>query len=516
MVRMKAVMGIVTALVVVGAAFVFACSSTDEEGQAQVTPIPTSVDNPQPVSLAPVPYFGEESIEERIVNADTIVIARLDRTTSEVVRGSGKGWSDNYYVALTLHLTVNAYLKGNGANSITAFTIQGANHKTQEEAEDAKPGIVASRVTLWDNREAIIFLTKDDPDSAFSDEVQADDDYFLTIGGQFQDAYNLHSRHSKLWLPSAEAAGTGDNQEFLLAVPKAGVTTPTITRGELKSRIAAINAELNAGDGSDGYRQCISNKYHLIRTEDYRMSAAGPGARHSFEPIWDGTFASGRPAGDEVYEYFPGWAQPADKSGRVWLDGPDSSLFIVRRGDLRTGSDYDRDGHPDGYEFDQSVVSVRPIPIGNYDFNHHVIPWRYLACGHTSTFEMTANVTAPEGTLHELFFDPVAVGTAVGADATNGVLKPAAFNDANGTSATIERIAWEPGTGESGTVKLEIDPLNGVAGHILDFIELDGSVSLSLDGGEATVDEGVGAYSWSVESQPWEEGDLLVVRVREG
>ena len=31
---------------------------------------------------------------------------------------------------------------------------------------------------------------------------------------------------------------------------------------------------------------------------------------------------------------------------------------------------------------------------------------------------------APDGVVHEAFFDPVAVGTAVGADAVNGVCSP--------------------------------------------------------------------------------------------
>ena len=44
---------------------------------------------------------------------------------------------------------------------------------------------------------------------------------------------------------------------------------------------------------------------------------------------------------------------------------------------------------------------------------------------------------------------------------------------------------------------------------------LDGSVSLSLVVDDAEVDEGAGAYSWVVESQPWEEGDMLMLRIRE-
>ena len=119
-------------------------------------------------------------------------------------------------------------------------------------------------------------------------------------------------------------------------------------------------------------------------------------------------------------------------------------------------------------------------------------------------------VAPPDNVLHELFYDPVAVGTTVAADDTNGVLKPASFTDANGAPATIESISYE-----SGTVKLGVTPDDALAGHIVDFIELDGTVSLSLKVSDATVDATTGTLSWSVASQPWEDGDLLMVRIRE-
>ncbi len=100
-------------------------------------------------------------------------------------------------------------------------------------------------------------------------------------------------------------------------------------------------------------------------------------------------------------------------------------------------------------------------------------------------------------------------GTAVAADGTNGVLKSATFTDGDGASATIERIAWE-----SGTVKLEVSPHTSLSGHVLDFIELDGTVSLSLNADQATVDAANDTLSWSVGSQPWDDGDELMLRVR--
>ena len=135
--------------------------------------------------------------------------------------------------------------------------------------------------------------------------------------------------------------------------------------------------------------------------------------------------------------------------------------------------------------------------------------------GYTIRYEWTVTVNAPEGTLHEAFFDPVTDGTAVAADSTNGALDPATFTDANSGSATIERIAWEPGTGESGTVKLKLSPHNGMAGHTVNFIALDGSVSLSLRVADATVDATNETLSWTVTSQPWQSGDKLMLRIHQ-
>ena len=115
-------------------------------------------------------------------------------------------------------------------------------------------------------------------------------------------------------------------------------------------------------------------------------------------------------------------------------------------------------------------------------------------------------VTAPASTLHETFFDPVAIGTAVGADGTNGVLKPTDFT-VGGVSTALQSLKWE-----SGTLTLELNPAAALSGHALDFIALEGSVALSLDGGAATASGGT--LTWSVPDQPWQAGDLLMLRIR--
>ena len=137
-------------------------------------------------------------------------------------------------------------------------------------------------------------------------------------------------------------------------------------------------------------------------------------------------------------------------------------------------------------------------------------------------------VTPPEGTLHEFFFDPVTDGTPVAANSTNGVLSPASFTGADGATSTISSLAWEPSSTSSeavagsngGQVKLEFttvsDPDDVIGDHMLDFIELDGSVSLSLEVFDATVgaEPASNTLSWAVSSQPWENGDKLMIRIR--
>ena len=100
--------------------------------------------------------------------------------------------------------------------------------------------------------------------------------------------------------------------------------------------------------------------------------------------------------------------------------------------------------------------------------------------------------------------------SAVGVDSTNGVLKPSAFTDSGGATTTIGSLGWK-----SGAVKMNISPHTALAGQVLDFIELDGTVSFSLYTADATADTANNTLSWSVTSQPWEDGDKLMLRIRE-
>ncbi len=170
----------------------------------------------------------------------------------------------------------------------------------------------------------------------------------------------------------------------------------------------------------------------------------------------------------------------------------------------------DDDEDPGSYVYEHRPK--RPLIVGNYevrfDFQRPVHQPCDADIKSINHYEVT--VTAPAGTLHEAFFDPVSVGTAVGADAANGKLEPRAF-EVDGESTEITSLEWN-----DGRVALVLGAWVSLSGYVLEFIALDGSVSLSLPVEEATLDEEAGAYTWEVLTQPWVEGDLLMLRVREG
>ena len=352
-------------------------------------------------------------------------------------------------------------------------------------------------------------LNNSDPGGYFSGLVQSANDHFLVYWADLDDGFSLHSRYRKVWLPAAGTSGTGDDREFLLAVPGPGQETPTITIRELKSRIAAVNAELNAGDGSEAYRNCVSIKYQIEREDQHAQSEG--------RKLWGRAglshrLVSGSSAGTVIFESDVLGSYP-DSKMQTSLEGGDAHLFETVDGPT-TPDDSNRDGvltdGIDDIRYTQSLRAVRPIPAGEYRFTVKDLEPQLISCNAFLIFEWTVVANAPEGVLHEAFFDPVTVGDAVAADGANGVLKPASFTDTNGASATIERIAWE-----TGTVSIKLSPHTGISGHAVDFIELDGTVSLSLGVADATVDAASDTLSWPVPSRPWRSGNELMVRIRE-
>ena len=304
----------------------------------------------------------------------------------------------------------------------------------------------------------------------------------------------------------------GDNQRFLLDVPssvssrdtgsRAASTrsgeAPTITLAALKERIAAIEDEVNAGDGSEKYRDCIYYKYKWER--EVRWTLDRLGGKYYYIPH-NRDIASGLPAGSDVHtdkfanstirEY--GETDPGDL-GEHRIVGRDENLFSVR--------------------WPGVVFSVRPLLAGEYKYYFGYLPEESVVCDGIPEQEMQrqevfVHVTAPAGTLHEAFFDPTAIGAAVGADTTNGALTPTALT-VEGTATTVQSLNWQ-----NGVVTLELSPAASLSGYDIDVIALDGSVTLTLAFDAAVAGDNSGVLTWAVATQPWHAGDQLMLRIRE-
>ena len=483
-------------------------------------------------------FFGESSIEERIAKYPTVVRATLNYIDVEVIEGTGR-WDDQFTNILKFNLTVHEYLNGSGGNTITAVWGSSRPHDSREAAMEVTTGLVAQRDTTFDDRESVIFLENETWD-LFS-KATGENVYFLNYKDELalDDGFSLFSKSNKLWLPLASpgmdtsGGGGSTSAEYLLALPtdmapavlpqvsetstpailpQTASSAPTISLTDLKAKIATINAELAVGNSTAAYRECVGIKYGYERMVAWGNSV---GRDLSFRsPIRTPmqSIASGAPSGSAIYSDDMVGRYP-DKRTSTWLEGGDSALFEVVYGPNRS-YDLDNDGQilagEDGIEYLQTLQTVRPLPAGEYTFDLKDLSYVVAECNHVITTPVTVTVTEVPDAVHEALFDPVTDGTAVAADSSNGQLEPATFTDANGASATIQRVEWA-----SDTVKVKVSPHTGLAGQVMDFIELDGSVSLSLNVDDATVDDANNTLSWSVAEQPWHDGDKLMVRIRE-
>ena len=308
-----------------------------------------------------------------------------------------------------------------------------------------------------------------------------------------------------MWLPAeteagaSGAEGTGapaSDPAFITDSAAAiGDSPPTISLSSLRSKITWVEG----GEDIDGYDRCIG--VSLNYQQYYRNWEAYYGTPWTLYQS-ERQVTSEAAEGTMVKAYGP-YQEP--KYHRFWLTGQDMDLFKTQIID-------DDEVASNGYY--QHITIARPLPAGKYRFFDHIHHYEYMPCNFTpenNHLEWIITAVAPDSAVHEAFFDPVAIGGAVGADAANGVLKPTSFSLTNGGStASLVRTAWE-----LGQATMELEPSLSLAGHHADFIALDGSVSLRLNFGDAaeTVDGAKRTLAWNVCAQPWESGDLLMLRI---
>lgn len=480
---------------------------------AQPSPTPSLFSAAHYVSAPP-------SIEMRVVDSDVIVRVRPPSVTGEVhsVASADEGVAPTYRPVIVFQFPVKEYLKGSGSNEISVewpfageWPFEGMHtFLTEQEARDALMVGLDERDATWERRDAVLFLqVRQQRDVIGSTDTTYNFTTFVT------NEYTLDGTN-KPWLPSdqADAGVLGQTDEqvaYLLDANAVGGSgnSPTISLAELRATVDSIVAILKEGEGIEGYEKCVR---HWMRNDNAVAQRSSAGREPTIDEISSGLpQRTALPRSEGIWYAGLGY-------GSWTLSGRDAGYFQIHVTDSPTaeqGHDIDYDENAlDLVSYYLVYTIKRPLPRGAYQFvpQHQWAQWK--PCNYNYPYEIwnrwEVGVVAPDGVLHEGFFDPVSDGDAIAAGGSLGKLKPDSFT-ADGVETTIQRIEWA-----SNKVAIRFaNPHVSLANHHVDFIALDGSVSLRLDFDDAAIAEtdGARALSWDVCAQPWQSGDLLMLRM---
>ncbi len=488
-------------------------SSASTSIQALSVPTPTvpifhSLQNP--LSLV------SPSIEEQILTSAVIVRASLLSATAgtETVAGSA-GVAPTYRAVQELRFSAREYLKGTGPEEAVVVVRSDHTYLTEAEALQAATALVSDRNTTWDDREGVLFLKRlrpgYTPAGASDDEESGSGvrapgatpapafEFTLSNSGtQTEWDYTVDTL-SRAWLPASDsgvasgnAARSSDPPAPVFITDGAQSPPPVITLVELRSKVTELEVTMKEGDGIAGYHDCIYGK--ILRERHRRVKPWTPFQSEAKIP-------SGSVVGTEVQRYSNDYNEP--QYHRFWLSGPDTDYF-------RTVIVDDDSVSSNGYH--HALSTTRALPSGQYRVFYNTQHYGKFPCNFKpddAYDDVTVTVTAPTGTLQEAFFDPGAAGGAVGFSPAAGSMEPAEFT-VGGIATAIGSLLWQ-----DGSVVLTLAPYAALTGYRLDFIELDGSVGLSLTAADATADETAGTLTWPVAGQPWQDGDQLMLRIHE-
>ena len=462
----------------------------------EYSPEPKEVTVVKGVYVARSSFNFEASLEEMVLKADLIARVRL-RSVEPAGAKMAYDYTarDGLEYAGSLKLTMNAleYIKGTGGAELVAYAYGYLSGRDNDNAFVASTEAVAARLgrwllttrdARWDDREAIVLLRYNEPEGHYYLGLVSAREYIPDGGLGYQ--FTVAGTMWKSWLPdaaspsatsTAQSMSTADNlvsaeQRFLLDDPGAAATStvPSIGLNELKAKVTELTSEYS-GDGSAEYRACVIAKYEWeSRTQQETRDNGGTPIR----AVYNHELGSGEPAGTWIYALPAANKKiqmygdtPPPSRGELWTEGRDEILLIGDWPDV--------------------IATARPLPAGEYRV---FLLWRlreYVPCdampeARRTKYEHVLTVTAPAGTIAESFFDPFASSTAV-----------------VGTS-TVGTIRWDSGKVHA---TLTID----VTGHVLDFIALDGSVSLSCQTWNYDVDRRspgtIDHFVRCVATQPW-------------
>ncbi len=435
-----------------------------------------------PSEVGTNPSTGLDTMAEVIL--DTPIIAHVSVTS---VTMSAAPWREGdgpemWVPALEITFKVLEYLKGTGDKSVVAYVRAYEPFDSRTDAEN-QTWLMEAFDDRWNDREAIVFLDDWGPYIPLPDDRL----YLGGISEPGSDNFSITSHESRKWLPAAPASGvrsaTDSDPAFLLSAPTAQTgarstaarsadsSTPTIRLSALKAQINTLEADANAG--GEMYRNCLIWSAERERMANRKLAAMGP-VTHTTEV----EIASGQPAGTVLHEGYLASGLPPDKIGRHWFEGDDPHIVTTTVSNIGTEPALNTRNFVEVIlTYTTHLRTTRPLPDGRYQFFHnHQHPFDAVCDGFVKTnfysYELT--VTAPDRVLHEAYFDPVTIGTAVGADSANGVLSPAGFSLTN-TNTTISSLKWE-----DGAVTMTLSPTASLADYAIDFIDVNGTTTLSL------------------------------------
>ena len=363
----------------------------------------------------------------------------------------------------------------------------------------------------WDNRPAIL-LVWDGAEFAEHGNLEPSTKSRFTTGnvilrykGSVAEGISFN-QNNPAWFPQSTVpvgqARAGMEPSFFV-VESSGASSPTRSTGNAQStmtlsRMKQVLAWQDGAGRAEEYSSCVLGR---LAHEKYYSDWEAYHGRTFTRETNESTMSSSSAAGYEIYAL----EGPFERLYiRTQLTGDDTDLFETRIADDDASS---RTG------YDIQLVTARPLAKGNYRFKEQTQLVDYQACDYWPPYHIfmwSVEVTAPTGTLHESFFDPVDLtGGGVGATGSSGVIDPDEFT-VGSDDVEIDGLEWL-----SGSVVLELDDYVSLSGQTLDFIELDGSIDTSLDIANATVNQTAATWTWSVASQPWQDGDLLMLRVRD-
>ena len=505
-IRRNLAWGLLAATLAAAALGVAACGPGDDSLQRPVYPDASQ----RRVATLPDPTWRvAPSLTEQIVRSTTIVRATLQSATAAVVAEPDGG---GYRPVQELRFTTHEYLKGTGPATLLVAVRGGATYASatfasEADARAAAAAAVAGRVTTWDDRQGVLFLRTAHPTYApvgtgatQSTEAAGALAFVLSNPDQSSWAYSVDTL-SRAWLPARDPPAEGVTPTAFIT-DEAQTPPSTITLANLRTRIRELDAELAAGASTPGFERCVNSR--VLRE---RFSRADP-----WTPIQlAAPLSSGEAAGTGVYRKVDSDSDP--QYFRYWIGGPDGVLFepTIVDDDGRSSTGYTH-----------QVRTIRPLPAGEYRLSYSSQNYVYFPCEFVpldAYHDITVQVSAPTGTMHEAFFDPAALGSGVvGRDAAQGALTPAAVGAASGGAAgasassgaaTLRRLTWD-----AGQLRLDVSGTT-LTGQQLELIRLDGTVGLTLRGDAATRTATAGGHElrWPVCTQPWQPGERLMLRI---